>query len=499
MKKTAYLLLLTLIALLPATAKQRENKVLVDSAVCITAHELMRTPDNQVYFNLDIRLSEDFRMSSNRKTHLVPIFTSADNSQEKTFAPIVIYGRRREIIDWREGLTPTDAYRVVRRERGDEQNLNYTAAIPYESWMEEGNLKLWVDLCGCADNRQEEALIPVGKLLSPFDPISTVETGVMVPTGSKITSLSGRAYIQYPVDSIQVFPYRWDNPQELKKIENTINKVRVARIPGLVKIDSIHIRGFASPEGRYRRNVWLAENRARSLRDYVRSTYDLTDVPFTTSSVPEDWEGLRDTILRGDLPEKEQILAIIDDPAIKSPDARNDRLARLPIYKQTLLPGIYPRLRHSDYTVYYTVREMSDTEIREVYSTHPWLLKPEDFHRLAKQMKPGTADYIRLYITAVGLYPNDSVANLNAGAAALQLGTLDEAQKYLDRAGKGAEADCNRAVLAFKQERYDAAYRLFVSAANAGSRQADEALTQMLKRAAIPVEKTPDGKWRVKK
>ena len=72
---------------------------------------------------------------------------------------------------------------------------------------------------------------------------------------------------------------------------------------------------------------------------------------------------------------------------------------------------------------------------------------------VAKRMnaKPGTADYIRLYITAVGLYPNDSVANLNAGAAALQLGTLDEAQKYLDRAGKGAEADCNRAVLAFKQ------------------------------------------------
>ena len=98
MKRTAYLLLLTLIALLPATAKQRENKVLVDSAVCITAHELMRTPDNQVYFNLDIRLSEDFRMSSNRKTHLVPIFTSADNSQEKTFAPIVIYGRYQELM-----------------------------------------------------------------------------------------------------------------------------------------------------------------------------------------------------------------------------------------------------------------------------------------------------------------------------------------------------------------------------------------------------------------
>ena len=33
MKKTAYLLLLTLIALLPATAKQRENKVLVDMTV----------------------------------------------------------------------------------------------------------------------------------------------------------------------------------------------------------------------------------------------------------------------------------------------------------------------------------------------------------------------------------------------------------------------------------------------------------------------------------
>ena len=38
-------------------------------------------------------------------------------------------------------------------------------------------------------------------------------------------------------------------------------------------ITEVWIKGFASPEGSYANNTYLAENRAKALRDYVKSLY----------------------------------------------------------------------------------------------------------------------------------------------------------------------------------------------------------------------------------
>ncbi len=485
MKRTTYLLLLLiLVALLPATARQRENKVLTPKHVTVPAYELVRTPDNLVYFSLDIHLSEDFRMSSNRVTTLTPLFHGLRETRTHDFTPAYVYGRRRHIIDQRAGLVPTDAYSIVRRDRGDEQVIQYHGTLPYEAWMEEGSLELCVDLCGCAGKQQELLYIPIGRLLSPFDPTPFISFETPKVTGPKVFTAEGSAYIDFRVDKINLDPTYRRNPQELRRIYASIDSVRGGDNQGITHIDSITIKGYASPEGRYSRNVYLAKNRARTLTEYVRNEYALTDVPFIVDFEPEDWEGLRRRVSEGQWAEKEEILAIIDDPAITDPDARNNRLARLPIYKQ-LLADVYPALRHSDYVIFYTVRGFNDDELAGIYQTRPWMLSQNELYRLSLTMEPGTDEYNELFMSAARRFPTDSVANLNAMAVALQMGNASLAKKYEPHIGQSAEAQCNRAILAYLEGHPADGYTLFQQAALMGSKQAQAALAELKRRQTL--------------
>ena len=71
------------------------------------------------------------------------------------------------------------------------------------------------------------------------------------------------------------------------------------------------IKGFASPEGSYANNTYLAENRAKALRDYVKSLYRFEHATFSVDFEPEDWEGLEKRLEEMNLPDKAELLAII--------------------------------------------------------------------------------------------------------------------------------------------------------------------------------------------
>lgn len=482
MKRPAYLLLTLLASLL--TPVQAENKVLTPKHVTVPAYELSRTPDNQVYLSLEIHLAKDFDMSSNRVTSLTPLFSGADSTHTHEFTPAYVYGRRRHIVDQRAGLVPTDAYSIVRHQRGDEQVILYHSTLPYEPWMEEGTLELCVDLCGCAGARQELLYIPIGRLLSPFDPTPYVSFATPLVTGPKRFTAKGSAYIDFRVDKINLDPTYRRNPQELHRIYATIDSVRGGDNQGITHIDSISIKGFASPEGRYDRNVYLAKNRAHTLANYVKSEYALEQVPFRISFEPEDWEGLRRRVVESDLTHRQQILDIIDGTLPTDPKEWKLKSTYRQEYAH-MLADWYPALRHSDYVIYYTVRGFTDDELPAIYQSRPWMLSQNELYRLSLQMQPGTDAYSELFASAARRYPNDSIANLNAMAVALQMGNATLAKKYEPRIGNSPEALCNRAILAYLEERPSDGYALFQQAAQQGSRQAQRALDELHRRQAL--------------
>lgn len=436
----------------------------------------------QVIFNVDLTLDEAFDLPSNQQINITPLLQDTDGAyalitdtcRMKEFAPITVYGRRRGIINQREGVSYAGTYRVEKRRDDTEQTFRYTGVADYEPWMDESKLVLLVSLYGCANCEKDDHYIPLTRLVKPFEPTRFIDFMMPVAPDVKRFELQGSAYLDFPVNRTELYPDYRRNPQELDKIRASIDSVRNERNAGITTITAITIHGYASPEGPYDNNIRLAKGRAQTLRDYVVRQYALEDVPFTVKSTPEDWAGLKRAVETGKYPQREEALAIIADTLLH-PDRRNDRLAQLDVYK-TLLNDVYPALRHSDYTIYYTVRDFTTEEAVEIYRTRPWMLSQNEMYRVAQTMQPGTPEYNKLFLTAVSMFPADTTANLNAASVALQMRDLEQAARYLQRAGDSPQADCNRAILLYLQGERGEAMHLFRHAAEAGSKQATQAI-----------------------
>jgi outer membrane protein OmpA-like peptidoglycan-associated protein len=106
----------------------------------------------------------------------------------------------------------------------------------------------------------------------------------------KSREIKGSAFIDFPVNQVVIYPDYRSNSAELEKIMATINSVREDKD---VSITSLSIKGFASPEGTYQHNTYLAKERTAALMNYVQNLYHFAPSIVKTNYEPEDWMGLR--------------------------------------------------------------------------------------------------------------------------------------------------------------------------------------------------------------
>ena len=136
----------------------------------------------------------------------------------------------------------------------------------------------------------------------------------------------------------------------------------------------------------------------------------------------------------------------------------------------------YPALRHSDYTVAYTVRPFSVDEAKALLHTKPQQLSQEEMYQVAQTYAPGSREFNEVFEVAVRMFPNDTTANLNAACAALSEGNTEAAKRHLDKAGRSPYALNALGVIAMREGREDEARALFEEAAAAGLPEAKENL-----------------------
>ena len=173
---------------------------------------------------------------------------------------------------------------------------------------------------------------------------------------------SGSSFVDFAINSTDINPDYRNNRAELAKINHTLAAVRSNRF---ATITGVSVIGYASPEGSYELNTRLAQNR--------KKTGNFGEVPFSTSSVPEDWEGLERLVAASDLAEKEALLAVIRDREISDYDLREARLRQIADgapYRE-LLDRIYPALRRTDYTIDYTIRNFTLEESKALFQSEP--------------------------------------------------------------------------------------------------------------------------------
>lgn len=404
-----------------------------------------------MYLNMDIDLTK-FNVRNNRATILFPQIVKEGHTTD--LYKVGIYGRRRYFTYLRNGWHKLDGENdLVYKERDCPDVVSYKTMIPFEPWMDGSQVVLTNRTCGCCNKILNEEREGLG---SYNNWVYTPKFAFVRPTAEavKSRSLSGSAYIDFPVSQTVIYPEYRRNRTELAKITGTIDSVRNDKD---ITVTAISIKGFASPESPYTNNTRLARGRTEALRVYVNNLYNFPANFISTSYEPENWEGLRKYVEESALPHRDEILALIDSG--REPDNKEWKLKST--YKeeyQFLLRHCYPALRRSDYKIEYVIRGFSDPEeIRQIIKTSPQKLSLEEFYVATQGVEVGSDEFCQIFDVAVRMYPNDEVANLNAANSAMSGGNLKAAEFFLERAGKGDKALYARGVLAALREDYKGA------------------------------------------
>lgn len=420
----------------------------------------------------------DLRLNRDQAAIFTPILTNGTDTVK--MVPVGVYGRtawyqlERGILK----TEPIDAQIPLRYNKKGEA-FDYRQNLTYADWMNGSYLMVKMDFYGCAGCNEGRALSEELVAYYPQENVETAPTLIyqtVVAEGVKMRELSGRAFVDFPVNKIVIYPDYRNNTYELGKIIATIDSVK--NDPDIT-VTSIHIAGTASPEGPYDNNVYLAKNRTIALKEYVTNLYNFPKDFIQTDYEPVDWKGLREWLENNNLNHKEEILAIVNSDI--EPYARNSKIKNdYPTEYEWLLRNVYPALRHSDYRIEYQIREFTNlVEIAEIMKTKPQKLSLSEMYRLAASLEPGSEEYNEVFETAVRLYPEDETANLNAANTALARGDLAYAERYLEKAGNSAEATYARGVLKGMQSDYQGAIDLILKAQAEGLQGTDEMLKRM--------------------
>lgn len=466
MKLTGYILAVA--ALLPSFGNAAGN----DALLRVSDIKVSRA-DNNLILSLDIN-PRQVNPGRDKEVVFTPVIRSEAGTDSIVLPSVTIAGRNRYYSHLRnKDLAEGDKVYAA----SSKETIEYRAETPFEPWMQKCQIDMAQAVAHCCDAPKAGSDIPLA-LLDYDVPAMEPTFSFVELTGDSAIEMTaeGRAFVDFIVNRTEIRENYRGNKAELAKIIESIDKVK--NDPDAT-ITHVTIKGFASPEGPYDNNVRLAMGRTAALKEYVRKHYNFDSEIMSTDYEPEDWDGLRTWVEASTLPNREEILDIIDSPM--QPDPKNSEIQnRFPAEYKLMLDSVYPALRHSDYTVKYRIRAYATVEeLLEVFKVTPERMRPVDFQRIAAIYPVGSDQYNEIMLKAVEIHPYDPESNINAAGIALSKEDFNAAERYLSHAGNSPAAVYMRGVSAAMVKDYDRAERLFAEAADAGFAPAADELAKV--------------------
>lgn len=320
-----------------------------------------------------------------------PVYVSADGKDSVLLDPICIAGKKRyKVINRRKALhnlTGDEAAcgKVISFEKLGEIPLLFKKNIPFERWMADGRLVVRERSYGCAECgvRKHEVLA-----LRANIPLFTEKDYVynFIEPEKVLVKCYEDSFdckVTFPVARHDLQKQFADNSQELIRLEKFISEN--LNIKGAI-LKTVHIKGYASPEGEFDYNRALAQRRTRTLSEYVYCRYpSLKKVPvYIPEGVGEDWEGLRNIIMSSSLPYKEELLSIID--RYRNDVERESAIRKLDDGKiyDTLLKDFYPGLRRTTFSLSFDIRPYTMEELPDIFEMKPDCMSLHEMFLLAE-------------------------------------------------------------------------------------------------------------------
>lgn len=161
---------------------------------------------------------------------------------------------------------------------------------------------------------------------------------------------SGALRIYFRTGSSTLDPHYMYNEQALGKLTAALHELAPRHVT---------VAGFASPEGGVAANDRLSEQRAEAIKSYILSHTALPAQRVDTRGLGEDWDGLRAMVEQSTLPDKREILRIIDTVPVWDARTKTGRQSQLMLLGggrtwRNLLSEYFPWLRSGAFIkVYY--------------------------------------------------------------------------------------------------------------------------------------------------
>lgn len=345
MKKIILLTTLFLASLGAAGAQQIDGRIAIDPVRVERADDNMR---------VEYRVTVPKGAVKRGRTMLfAPCFVSESGEYRQSLPAVAVQGRGARIAAergaWVDGLT-ADSGDIVYLHNG--QTAMLTATVPFQEWMYGSRLMAEAVEGGCCSYRElaDVALNAVVPSPEPV-PATTPEPAGWVPQ-TLADSLStefpfvlpaseydaaepfkiyadereNALIVYYHTGRHDLVPDYMDNGHTLATLANVIKRIMEA---GDSRVERVVIAGFASPEGNFTLNNRLAFERAATIKRYLMDKTGVADPRIELFNGAEDWRGLREMVALSDLPEKQQVLDIIDNTPVWDNRADTGRQAEL--------------------------------------------------------------------------------------------------------------------------------------------------------------------------
>ena len=373
-----------------------------------------------------------------------------------------------------------------------DNSVTYSVVIPFQMWMENAQLVIHREVQKtrarsifdyfALGNRVELEPRPMHQLQPRVEVI--IPAQVEREPERTLLIRPGQAFLDFPVGQSNIQPNFRRNPVELARAQDA---VRTVITNADAQLQSIYIRGFASPEGTAASNYRLSAARAIAFQNHLHHMFNIPLHMFRVSAGGEDWDGLVGQLnedINVHIPDRERILNIIATE--HNLDRREQQIRALHGNAWSImLRELFPDLRRVNYYINYTI--VADQGLRERNVAD---MSHHDLFQTAEQYGRGS-DQAFIILTSVAMqrFPDDELAHNNAAALHMQRGDLTMARVHLERAGNGSAALNNRGVLAMLEGNLERAEDYLTRAQVAGSEDAEHNRNELrLKREDIERE-----------
>ena len=314
-------------------------------------------------------------------------------------------------------------------------NFAYNDKIPYADGMEQAVLN--VVAVGKYKGKEKEfgpREVATGTIITPY----LVQDDDMPIVGAdkftKVTPASKSAVINYLVNKSQVRSSELSD-DDMKALKDWA--AGMAANPMFV-FKGTDVVAYASPEGELSLNTNLADDRANSGANAIKSMLKRNKVEaasgdgfYNKQGKGEDWNGFKSAMQASDIKDKDLILRVLE--MYEDNTKREEEIRNLAETFEVIQEKILPDLRRSEIKINGEITSFSDDKIKDFSKSNPDTLSAEELLYAATMFDEMT-DKMEIYTTFSKMFPEDWRGPNNVAYVHIMQDNLDGAKSELDKA-----------------------------------------------------------------